>query len=582
MLSRLVASRHTGFDLKYEEMKRHFAVVDDGRGERQIHYLRAGDGPVLLLLHALPSWCVTLSKLTAALSSRYTLVAPDIAGYGLSDRLIDEDSTTETCARDVLRFADRIGVAGFALYAYDNSAPIAVEVVKHAPQRVRALILHDPFVWSAAETAALDSHDLPDFAPTQAGSHLMALWDHVENSFMFRPAHVRRFANRIDRDMPPPDVLNETVKHYFRAGEQWRHAFLACARYPLADSVKELSVPALVLAGQGVDAVRLPVVHAEHGVIGEEANSVRGQAGQIAAFLDRTPSLGHAIDPPEAVRSDKHAGWSRKLIRLHGGTLHLLCNLQGAGRPVVSLHDPGGSCNLVTSFTTPMMGERPVIAPDLPANGESDNLLANVVNGPTSGDYAAVLAELIDALGIDEVDVIGRYSGGPVGMELGFQRPDLVKHLVQAAVALFDPEFVADVVENYCPDISPRFDGTHLMLAWHDMKHQALWSPWYRRMRENIVRGEPLLDPRLLHTRVVDLMHCGNMYAKAYGAMWTYPMRERLPQLSMPTLLCAPRWDPAWPRTAIAAELAPQCDVTTLPDAFSDWHEVFVPFFEDR
>ena len=562
-------------------MNRHFAVVGDGQAERQIHYLRAGDGPVLLLLHALPSWCVSLSELAAALSSHYTVVAPDIAGYGLSDGLTDADVTAEACARDVLAFADRLGVAGFALYAHDNSAPIAAEMAKQAPGRVRALILHDPFLWLAEEMAALDSDGLPHFAPTQTGNHLMALWDHVENSFMFRPGHVRRLANRIDRDLPTPQALNETVKHYFRAGEQWGEGFLACVRYPLADSVRDIAVPTLVLAGPGVEAARLPAVHTEQGVIAEAADSIRDQAGQIGAHLDSVPSLEHAIDPVDAVTSEKTAGWSRKLIQLDAGTLHLLCNLEGNKRPVMSLHDPGGSCNLVTSFTTPMMGERPVIAPDLPANGESDNLLADI-SDPTSGDYAAVLAQLLDALGIDELDVIGRYSGGPVGMELSFQRPELVKHLVQAAVVIFDPDYVADVLAHYCPDVSPRFDGTHLMFAWNDMKHQALWSPWYRRKRANIVRGEPLLDPRLLHTRVVDLMHCGNMYAKAYAAMWTYPMRERLPQLSIPTLLCAPRWDPAWPRTAIAAELAPQSAATTLPDAFSDWHEVFVPFFDDR
>lgn len=562
-------------------MQRHFALVDDGHSQRQIHYLRAGDGPVLILLHALPSWCVSLSELAAPLSCHYTVVAPDIAGFGLSDSLIGADAAPETCARDVLHFADRIGVSRFALYAHDNSAPIAVEILKHAPGRVGALILHDPFVWSAEETSALGDDDLPDFAPTQSGSHLMALWDHVENSFMFRPAHVHRLANRVERDLPAPDTLNESVKHYFRAGEQWRRGFRACARYPLADAARNIAVPTLVLAGQGVDQARLPVVQAEQVTTHEEAASLRDQAGQIGLFLDRIPSLEHAIDPADAVPSEKAAGWSRKLIQLDGGTLHLLCNLKGNQRPVMSLHDPGGSCNLVTSFTTPMMGGRPVIAPDLPANGESDNLLADI-SDPTSGDYAGVLAQLIDALGIDEIDVIGRYSGGPVGMELSFQRPQLVKHLVQAAVVIFDPEYVADVLENYCPDVTPRFDGAHLMLAWNDMKHQALWSPWYRRTRDNIVRGEPLLDARLLHTRVVDLMHCGNMYAKAYAAMWTYPMRERLPQLKIPSLLCAPRWDPAWPRTAIAAALAPQCAATTLPDAFSDWHKVLVPFFDDR
>ena len=205
--------------------------------------------------------------------------------------------------------------------------------------------------------------------------------------------------------------------------------------------------------------------------------------------------------------------------------------------------------------------------------------------------WSLSLADLVSALSAyftvvaPDIAGYGLSDGMPnesCGMEVTFQRPSLVKHLVQAAVAIFEPDHVADVLQNYCPDISPRIDGTHLMFAWHDMKHQALWSPWYRKKQQRIVRGEPLLDPELLHTRVVDLMHCGNMYQKAYAAMWTYAMKDRLPKLKVPTLLCAPRWDPAWPRTAIGAEIAPQCLSTTLPDSFADWPEILVPFFEDQ
>ena len=55
-------------------------------GSHQVHYLKAGSGAPVVLLHGGASdsrdWTVTM----AALSHRYTLYAPDIIGYGLSDR----------------------------------------------------------------------------------------------------------------------------------------------------------------------------------------------------------------------------------------------------------------------------------------------------------------------------------------------------------------------------------------------------------------------------------------------------------------------------------------------------------------
>ena len=188
---------------------------------------------------------------------------------------------------------------------------------------------------------------------------------------------------------------------------------------------------------------------------------------------------------------------------------------------------------------------------DLPGNGESDNVLGT--HSPTSAIYAGVVADALDSLGIDEVDIVGRYSGGPIGMELTFQRPGLVRHLVQAGITAYEPDEARALLARYTPSIPPRDDGGHVLTAWHIMESQALYWPWFDQSRDAVIAGEPQLDAQLIHQRVFDLLRCGDVYQQAYAALWTYPLRERLPRLTVPSLLCAPRWDPLFPHLGKAA-----------------------------
>jgi haloacetate dehalogenase len=49
-------------------------------------------GPPLLLLHGHPQTHLMWRKVWPALSSRFTLVAPDLRGYGDSDKPVDRKS----------------------------------------------------------------------------------------------------------------------------------------------------------------------------------------------------------------------------------------------------------------------------------------------------------------------------------------------------------------------------------------------------------------------------------------------------------------------------------------------------------
>lgn len=58
-------------------------------GEVVLHYVRAGTGDPVLLLHGWPQSWYCWRKVIPALAQRYTVVAPDLRGLGDSSRPLD-------------------------------------------------------------------------------------------------------------------------------------------------------------------------------------------------------------------------------------------------------------------------------------------------------------------------------------------------------------------------------------------------------------------------------------------------------------------------------------------------------------
>jgi haloacetate dehalogenase len=51
----------------------------------RMHYRHAGDGPLVVLLHGWPQTSHMWRLIVAPLAERYTVLAPDLRGYGRSD-----------------------------------------------------------------------------------------------------------------------------------------------------------------------------------------------------------------------------------------------------------------------------------------------------------------------------------------------------------------------------------------------------------------------------------------------------------------------------------------------------------------
>jgi pimeloyl-ACP methyl ester carboxylesterase len=114
----------------------------------RLHLAEQGDGPLVLLCHGFPeSWYSWRHQLTALAAAGYRAVAPDMRGYGQSERPeASEKYTLFHLVGDMVGVLDSLGADQAVIAGHDWGAPVAWHAALLRPDRFRAVIaLSVPF-----------------------------------------------------------------------------------------------------------------------------------------------------------------------------------------------------------------------------------------------------------------------------------------------------------------------------------------------------------------------------------------------------------------------------------------------------
>ncbi|MDH4172783.1 MAG: alpha/beta hydrolase [Betaproteobacteria bacterium] len=108
---------------------------------------RGGSGPALLLLHGNPQTHAMWHKVAPELAKRYSVVCPDLRGYGGSFKpLVTADHAPyakKEMAKDMVELMAALGHPTFTVAAHDRGARVAHRLALDHPQCVSKLVVMD-------------------------------------------------------------------------------------------------------------------------------------------------------------------------------------------------------------------------------------------------------------------------------------------------------------------------------------------------------------------------------------------------------------------------------------------------------
>jgi haloalkane dehalogenase len=117
-----------------------FEQFDVELGGFRIHYVDAGSGPPVVLVHGSPVSSFSFRHQIAALAPRFRVIAPDLPGFGRSDAPAG-GVDFEGQARLLRRFVAHLDPGPLRLLVHDWGGPVGVAALADRADQIRQLVL---------------------------------------------------------------------------------------------------------------------------------------------------------------------------------------------------------------------------------------------------------------------------------------------------------------------------------------------------------------------------------------------------------------------------------------------------------
>jgi haloacetate dehalogenase len=254
-----------------------------------INVVTGGSGAPVLLLHGCPQTHVLWHKIAPRLAQEFSVVAPDLRGYGDSSKPPDGENHYGYCKRatahDQVEVMARLGFTHLAIVGHDRGARVAHRLTLDPPDRVTRL-------------AVLDI--LPTYAVFQNLSKALATvyyhWFFLIQLAPFSETLIGNnaefYLNSLLGRLQPQAITPEAFAEYLRCFrdpatihatcEDYRAAATIDLTHDEADLDHKVACPVLALWGEK------GFLHRRYGVLAiwrERAADVRGKALPCGHFL---------------------------------------------------------------------------------------------------------------------------------------------------------------------------------------------------------------------------------------------------------------------------------------------------------
>jgi pimeloyl-ACP methyl ester carboxylesterase len=223
-------------------------------GDATLHYVEAGDGPMIVLLHGFPEfwygWRLQIERLAKA---GFRVVAPDMRGYNLSSRPDGVSAyAADKLADDIRGLIQKLGAESAMVVGHDWGGTVAWTLAMNHPEVVDRLVILD-----AAHPRKLQKGL---FKPRQ----FLRSWYFFFFALPWLPERIARafgyrFFRRFLRDARPaftPEEMDRYVEAWSQLGartamiDYYRNSVRTPQNKAKA-AIRTISAPTLVIWGQG-------------------------------------------------------------------------------------------------------------------------------------------------------------------------------------------------------------------------------------------------------------------------------------------------------------------------------------------
>ena len=122
-------------------------------GDTRMHYVDEGGGEeVILCLHGEPTWCYLYRKMIPPLSRRYRVVAPDMIGFGRSDKYAEAEAYSFHMHYDkLLSFIAQLDLRNITLICQDWGGLLGLTIAANHADRFARLVILNTFLPTGEE-----------------------------------------------------------------------------------------------------------------------------------------------------------------------------------------------------------------------------------------------------------------------------------------------------------------------------------------------------------------------------------------------------------------------------------------------
>jgi pimeloyl-ACP methyl ester carboxylesterase len=288
-----------------------------------LHYLIAGEGKPVLLLHGFPQHSLMWRRVMAGLASHRKMIAPDLRGTG-GTTITPAGYDKRTMAADVRHLLGQLNIPSIDVVGYDHGAGVAYQLAAGNPNLVRRLCVIEYALpgfgyeqemaprpdWNAGSAWQLGFFTVPEVAEhfIRGRERDLLTW------FFWHAAHDPSAVTAEDfeeyvRQISKPGALRAGINYYaavWRDMEDHKEA-----------AKRKLDIPILALGGESSYAERIleawrPLAHDVHGGVIKEAGHWPADENPaelvhlLLEFLDRDDLAQHEY-PTSASNSERRA-----------------------------------------------------------------------------------------------------------------------------------------------------------------------------------------------------------------------------------------------------------------------------------